>query len=75
MKTIITEPSTNTHSISGEINLMEDYGNGMLLIETNNNAKISHEEHGSDSIKTKYAFKINLKEFNPVTRELQNQFD
>jgi hypothetical protein len=76
MKKIVLEPSTNTHSIEGDVKLIQklDELNGMVL-EANENCLVLHGEHGLIVTEEKNIIKLTQQELNPLSGQLTNAFD
>jgi hypothetical protein len=76
MKTIVLEPSTNTHRMHSESEIqVTDLGTGILKINTGNKSVITHGEHGTLCTESEHVIKYVQQEFNPLTRKMQNAYD
>jgi hypothetical protein len=75
IKTVILEPSTNTHVLEADnINKIELEGGGLLL-EISGEGLVKHGEHATIKTEEAYVVKINQQEFNPITKMVQNAID
>ncbi len=72
-KTVVLEQSTNTHALSGKFEVVKNFANGDVAVESEK-ATVVHGEHGAFELNGKF-LKTNQVEFNPVTRTLQNAHD
>lgn len=75
-KQIVLEPSTNTHTMEGKVDITQklDQMNG-LVIETNGIGIVRHGEHGLIVTEEEHVIKLNQQECNPLTGQMQNSFD
>lgn len=74
--TVVLEPSTNTHTINGEVKKVATLDNlNGLVIEANGTSIVLHGEHGVIATEEKHIIKLTQQELNPLTRQLQNSFD
>lgn len=73
-KTIVLEPSTNTHMMTGVVSV-ENVTESTLKVKTSGNSKVVHGEHGVIGIESPNVIKYVQQEFNPVTGKLQNAWD
>ena len=74
MRTIVLEPSTNTHSMTDVVNVV-NVDSTTLLTETSKSSIVVHGEHGTLGMESQFVVKYNQKEVNPITGMLQNAFD
>jgi hypothetical protein len=75
-QTIVLEPSTNTHTMKGQVKITEKLENlGGLVIEANGTGVVLHGEHGTICTEEPDVIKLVQQEFNPITKMLQNSFD
>ena len=74
MKTIVLEPSTNTHQMT-EVQSVEEITASILKIKATENSKVIHGEHGTIGIESDNVLKYVQQELNPVTKKLQNAWD
>lgn len=74
MQTIVLEPSTNTHQMTG-VQSVEPITESILKIKTSKDSKVIHGEHGTIGIESKNVLKYVQQELNPVTKKLQNAWD
>ena len=75
-KTVVLEPSTNTHTIKGNVVVTEKLNdmNG-LVIEADGIGVVLHGEHGVIVTEEPYIIKLTQQEVNPLTGQMQNAFD
>ena len=74
-KTVVLEPSTNTHTMTNTVSSKE-LGNGIMKLKTlKNKSKVLHGEHGVIGIESEHVLKYVQQELNPITRKLQNAWD
>ena len=74
--TLVLEPSTNTHTMKSRGKIVSrDLGEGMLVIETNGSAIVTHGEHGTLVTEAQKIVKYNQMEHNPVSKRMQNVYD
>jgi hypothetical protein len=75
-KQIVLEPSTNTHTMKGDVEVVSKLGqmNG-LVIKTNGLGVVLHGEHGVIVTEEEHVIKLNQQEANPLTGQMQNAFD
>lgn len=76
MKKIILEPSTNTHTIEGDVTVSKklDDLNGLVL-NCDGKGIVLHGEHGVIVTEEKHVIKLTQQEVNPLTGQIQNSFD
>ena len=74
MKTIVLEPSTNTHTMTGVVSV-ENVTESTLKITTKGTSKVVHGEHHTLGIESENVIKYVQQEYNPVTGKLQNAWD
>jgi hypothetical protein len=76
MKTVVLEPSTNTHSIQGDVEVTQklDEMNGLVL-ETKGNCLVLHGEHGVIATEAAHVIKLTQQEVNPLSGQITNAFD
>ena len=76
MKTVVLEPSTNTHSLTSSKVEVKDMGEGILKIKTSKDGSVvTHGEHGTLCTESENVIKYVQQEVNPVTKKMQNAFD
>jgi hypothetical protein len=73
-KTIVLEPSTNTHKMTNVVEV-ENVNESILKIKTGKNSQVIHGEHGPIGIESEHVIKYVQQELNPVTRKMQNAWD
>jgi hypothetical protein len=73
-KTIVLEPSTNTHTMTNVVDV-EKIDENILKIKTSKNSQVLHGEHGTIGIEAPHVIKYVQQELNPVTKKLQNAWD
>ena len=73
-KTIVLEPSTNTHQMTGVLE-SEAITDSTLKVKTGQKSAVIHGEHGTIGIESPNVVKYVQQEFNPVTKKLQNAWD
>ena len=73
-KTVVLEPSTNTHTMTN-VTQVENVTESILKLKTTKNSKVVHGEHGTLGIESENVIKYVQQEFNPVTGKLQNAWD
>ena len=75
-KTVVLEPSTNTHRMEAEGGILkEDLGAGILKLKVKGSGIVTHGEHGTLKTESEDVLKYVQQEFNPITRKLQNAYD
>lgn len=75
-KTVVLEPSTNTHALTSKVVEVKDLGNGIMKIKTaEDGGVVTHGEHGTLRTESPNVIKYVQQELNPVTRKMQNAFD
>jgi len=76
MKNVVLEPSTNTHTMSGDVVVIEKTEDlGGMVLEVNGKGIVLHGEHGVVVTDAKHIIKLVQQEVNPLTGMLQNSFD
>ena len=73
-KTLVLEPSTNTHTMTNVVNVTE-IDASTLKIKTLEGSKVLHGEHGTIAIESPNVIKYVQQELNPITKKLQNAWD
>lgn len=73
-KTIVLEPSTNTHKMTNVVDV-EEINESILKIKTGKNSQVLHGEHGTIAIEAPHVIKYVQQELNPITKKLQNAWD
>ncbi len=73
-KTIVLEPSTNTHALTGVVSV-QNVTESILKVKTSGPSKVMHGEHNTIGIESENVIKYVQQELNPVTRKLQNAWD
>jgi hypothetical protein len=73
-KTIVLEPSTNTHTMTNVLEV-EKIDENILKIKTGKNSQVLHGEHAPIAIEAPNVIKYVQQELNPVTKKLQNAWD
>ena len=74
-RTVVLEPSTNTHQMSASSVDVKDLGNSTLKLKVNGDGIVTHGEHGTLVTESDNVIKYVQQEFNPVTRKLRNAYD
>ena len=75
-KTVVLEPSTNTHTMTATQSVVvEDLGNSTLKLKVAGEGIVTHGEHGTLVTESANVIKYVQQEFNPVTKKLRNAFD
>jgi len=74
-KTIVLEPSTNTHTLTANKVEVKEIENGILQIKTHGEGVVTHGEHGTLRTESENVIKYVQQELNPVTKKMQNAFD
>lgn len=73
---LVLEPSTNTHVIKGNVNVIKNLDNlGGMVLEVTDKGIVTHGEHGVIVTENENIIKLVQQEFNPVLKVLQNSFD
>jgi len=73
-KTIVLEPSTNTHALTG-VTEVANITSSILKVKTSGPSKVFHGEHHTIGIESENIIKYVQQELNPVTGKLQNAWD
>ena len=74
-RTVVLEPSTNTHQMSAPAVEVKDLGNSTLKLKVNGEGIVTHGEHGTLVTESENVIKYVQQEFNPVTKKLRNAYD
>jgi UDP-2,3-diacylglucosamine pyrophosphatase LpxH len=77
-KSVLLEESTNTHILTGNVEVIKKMSNmNTFVLNTNGCSIVEHGHHAvvSTEPETKRIIKITQQEFNPITRALVNSFD
>ncbi len=78
MKTVTLEESTNTHTMTGDVDVVKKMAKmNTVVLDTNGSTIVEHGHHAivSTEPETKRVIKITQQEYNPVTKALMNAFD
>ncbi len=75
MEKVILEPSTNTHTMTGNNIIVKDLGNGILKLNIDGEGVVTHGEHGAIKTESPSVLKYVQQEVNPVSKKLQNAWD
>ena len=75
LKTVVLEPSTNTHKLEGRIVNSTDLGNSMIALEIEGDGIVTHGEHATLVTQSRKVAKVIQQEYNPVSRTMQNACD
>lgn len=74
--TVVLEPSTNTHTIEGEVQVIQKLEEmGGLVLETNGDCIVLHGEHGVIATEGQHIIKLTQQEVNPLTGQMNNAYD
>lgn len=73
-KEVVLEPSTNTHTLKGEINEVKAFDKG-LAINLAGEGMVVHGEHGTIKTEAPQVVKMNQQEYNPLTRKIHDARD
>jgi len=74
--TLVLEPSTNTHTINGEVTLKRKLDNlNGLVLECEGQGVVLHGEHGVVVTESAHVIKLTQQEVNPLTGQMVNAFD
>ncbi len=75
-QTIVLEPSTNTHTMTGDVQVVAELEQlGGVVLKASGTGVVLHGEHGVICTEKANVIKIVQQEYNPVTKILQNAFD
>jgi len=74
-QTVVLEPSTNTHQIQANSIEKINIDESILKLKIKGDGIITHGEHGTLVTESENVIKYVQKEFNPITKKLQNAFD
>lgn len=77
-KTVLLEESTNTHILTGDVEIIKKMSKmNTIVLDTNGCSIVEHGHHAvvSTELETKRVIKITQQEFNPITKALVNSFD
>ena len=74
-KTIVLEPSTNTHLMEANDVITNDLGNGILQLKVKGDGIITHGEHGTIKTQSPDVIKYVQQELNPITQMMRSAFD
>ena len=75
IKEVVLEPSTNTHTLKGNVISSTDLGNGVMKLKVGSAGVVTHGEHGTIRTESPNVIKYVQQEVNPVTKRLQAAFD
>lgn len=75
MKTVVLEPSTNTHSLTASDVKATTLDNGVMQLEIKGKGVVTHGEHGTLITESARVYKYVQQELNPITKAMQNAFD
>ena len=75
MKTIVLEPSTNTHKLTANNVVVTKIGESAIQLDIQGNGIVTHGEHGTLTTESARVYKYIQQEFNPITKAMQNAFD
>lgn len=82
MKTIVLEPSVNTHALSAKSIDKKEITDSVLLIKIKGDGVVTHGQpgtvrgnHGTLRIESENILKYTQQEFNPISRMMMNAFD
>jgi hypothetical protein len=73
-QTIPLEPSSNTHMMTGVLDVQETKNYTALTIRKRN-SKVYHGEHATIGIESENVLKYVQQELNPMTNAMENAFD
>lgn len=74
-KTVVLEPSTNTHTLTANKVEVKELGNSILKLTIHGDGVVTHGEHGVLKTESTTVIKYVQQEYNPVTKAMQNAFD
>ena len=74
-KTVVLEPSTNTHLMEANDVIATDLGNGILKLKVNGDGVVTHGEHGTIKTESPDVIKYVQQELNPITQMMRSAFD
>lgn len=75
MKTVVLEPSTNTHSLTASDVKATTLDNGVMQLDIKGKGVVTHGEHGTLITESARVYKYVQQELNPITKAMQNAFD
>ena len=74
-KTVILEPSTNTHLLRSNDVIVDEIDNNILKLKIKGDGIITHGEHGTIKTESPDVIKYVQQELNPITKMMQNSYD
>ncbi len=74
-RTVVLEPSTNTHKVEANAIEKVNIDESTLKLKISGNGIVTHGEHGTLVTESENVIKYVQQEFNPITRKLQKAFD
>ncbi len=74
MKTVVLEPSSNTHTMTN-VKEVSEITSSILKLKTTDKSRVFHGEHGTLAIESENVLKYVQQELNPITKKLQNSWD
>lgn len=73
---VILEPSSNTHTLKSENNVtVDELSPSILKLKIQGKGVVTHGQHGTICTEAETVIKYTQKEYNPVTKAMQNAFD
>jgi hypothetical protein len=76
MQTVALEPSSNTHLLVAPKIEKEEVAEGVLKCKIEGEgAMVQHGEHGTFSVESPVAWKVNQQEVDPISESLRPAFD
>ncbi|MFW6219972.1 MAG: hypothetical protein ACOC33_03955 [bacterium] len=72
---IVLEPSTNTHTLNGNIIESEKISNSVIDLKIKGDGVVLHGEHGTIRTESNFITKYTQKEMHPISKKLMNAFD
>lgn len=74
-KRVVLEQGTNTHVLESEKIEVTDIAPSILKLKIKGKGVVLHGEHGTICTEAETVYKYTQKEYNPVSRAMQNAFD
>ena len=75
-KRVVLEPSTHTHTLESENNVkVTKISSSVIKMTIKGDGIVTHGEHGTIRTEAETVIKYTQKEYNPVTKAMQNAFD
>lgn len=75
MKNVVLEPSTNTHTLKGNVVKTKKITDSIMTVKIEGEGIVTHGQHGTIRTESPNVIKYVQQEKNPVTQKMMNAFD